>query len=102
DLARAGLSAFAAMAERQGVAEALVTMAAIRAATGARDLAAELYAAATELRATIAARPAPFDDEIPHRFLRGAGEQMRSVPEEARSRIRSLGVEAAVAKALDS
>ena len=99
-LARAALSAFASTKERQGLAEALVTMAAIRAASGESQIAGELHGAATALRETIAARPAPFDDEIPNRFLSQAREETASIWAAAWSRGRSLTLEAAVKKAL--
>jgi tetratricopeptide (TPR) repeat protein len=99
-LARAALSAFASTHERQGLAEALVTIAAIRAAAGEVEIAAELHGSAAALRETIAARPAPFDDEVPNLFLDKAREESSSTWEAAASRGRGLGVEAAVKKGL--
>ncbi len=99
-LARAALSAFASTKERQGLAEALVTMAAIRAASGESQVAGELHGAATALRETIAARPAPFDDKIPNRFLYQARAENSSSWEAARSNGHNMSFEAAIKKAL--
>lgn len=92
--------AFAETEERQGSAEALIALAAIKVAAGESQIAAELHGVASALRETIAARPAPFDDEIPNRFLNKAREEAGSAWETARSRGRGLSLEAAVINAL--
>ncbi len=101
ELARTALSAFATASERQGTAEALVTMGAIKAAAGDRECAAELSGAAAAVRDTIAARPAPFDDAIPGRFLTEARKAGDAAWEVAFSRGRGLSPAAAISKALD-
>jgi tetratricopeptide (TPR) repeat protein len=65
-LARDALTVFAAHGERQGIAEGLEALAACSDA----ERAATLAGAAAALRATIAARPAPFDVAIPGPLLR--------------------------------
>jgi len=69
-LGREALSSATQHGERQGVAEAMHTLAAVAAARSDPDRAATLAGAAAALRETIAARPGPFDVAIPGRFLR--------------------------------
>lgn len=97
---RAALATFAATQEPQGMAEALVTIAALKAATGDNRSAAELHGAASALRETMAARPAPFDDAIPNRLLDNARSGSEPAWESAWSQGRRLGLEAALEIAL--
>jgi hypothetical protein len=69
-LGREALSTAAEQGERQGVAEAMHTLAAVAAARSYPDRAATLAGAAAAIRETIAARPGQFDVAIPGRFLR--------------------------------
>lgn len=100
DIARSALATFASTQEPQGTAEALVTIAALKAAAGDSRSAAELHGAASALRETIAAQPAPFDDAIPNRLLYEAGRGSESAWESAFSEGRRLGLEAALEVAL--
>jgi hypothetical protein len=99
-LARGALATFASTKEHQGIAEALVTIAALKAADGDKQSAAELHGAAAAVRDTIAARPTPFDDAIPNHLLEKAREEADSAWEAAWSKGRGLSLEAAVEKAL--
>lgn len=71
-LARDALAVFAEHGERQGIAEALDTMAAARSDA---EQAAVIAGAAAALRETIAARPAPFDVAITGPLLRRLKER---------------------------
>jgi hypothetical protein len=63
-LARDALTSFAQHSERQGIAEALDTMAAVSATREDGERAATIAGAAAAIRETIAAQPAPFDVAI--------------------------------------
>ena len=100
-LARKALSTGAQQGQRQGIAEAMHTLAAVAAARSDSDRAATLAGAAEAIRKTIAARPGPFDVAIPGRFLRSiertvAAKRWHRSWDEGHA----LGVEAAVEYAL--
>lgn len=69
ELARTALSTSAGQGERQGMADGLLTLAAVAAAQSRAELAAQLGGAASAIREGIAARPAPFETAIPGRLL---------------------------------
>ena len=68
-LAHEALASLAEQGERQGIAEALETLAAVAAARSAVERAATLAGAAAAIREAIAARAAPFDIAITSRLL---------------------------------
>lgn len=100
-LARDALAAFAEQDERQGIADALETMAAIVAARSEIERAAILRGAAAAIRETIAAQPAPFERVIAARFTepleRGtSAEQWRASWEAGHALTREAAVEYAL------
>lgn len=69
ELARTGLSMAARHGERQGIADGLLTLAAVAAARSRPELAAQRAGASAAIRESIAARPAPFETAIPGRWV---------------------------------
>jgi predicted ATPase/DNA-binding XRE family transcriptional regulator len=100
-LARQALAALAELGERQGIAEALETLAAVAAARTAAERAATLAGAAAAIREAIAARAAPFDTAITGRLLKRTQATVSEGRwQHAWDRGRVLDLAAAVAHAL--
>ena len=103
DLARTALSMAAQQGERQGIASALLTLAAVAAARHRPEPAAELAGASATIRESIAARDLPFEVAIPARLVR----QIENATEPLRWRQswdagRALDKDSAIARALAS
>jgi len=101
-LAREALVSAAAQEERQGIAEALETMAAVAAARSAADRAAILAGAAAAAREAIVFQPAAFDVAITGRRLDATRAGVSAQRwQQAWTRGRALDTTAAVAYALE-
>ena len=103
DLARTALSMAVQQGERQGIASALLTLAAVAAARHRPEPAAELAGASATIRESIAARDLPFEVAIPARLVR----QIENATEPLRWRQswdagRALDEDSAIARALAS
>ena len=101
-LASDALTSFAEQGERQGIAEALDTMAAVAAARSNADRAATIAGAAEAIRETMASRTAPFDVAITGPLL----QRIKATVSEERGHHcgqgQALGPAEAVAYALSS
>ncbi|MBV9830463.1 MAG: hypothetical protein JOZ82_02630, partial [Marmoricola sp.] len=75
---RLSLSGFDALGEPSGIAEALTGLAAVAAALGVGERAAQLAGAAERLREPFALRPLPVERRITDELLQGARDRMSS------------------------